>query len=253
MGITKEQKLIRQVIGNKTPTTRAQDLNNGFALPNNSGDHRRGIKRDDPVNDYDLTNKAYVDATRPAGEITMYGNATAPTGWLNCDGTAVSRTTYSNLFAVISTTFGVGNGSTTFNLPNLSQKFPRGKGTIGTTGGSDDAVNVSHNHTFTGSALGTHQHTATTSGSDGGHSHSFTFLHALLFANGVDQLAPVTNGGAGSGGAYPTTDTTGNHGHTITVGSTSAGTPAGTISTEGSSGTNANLPSYLEINFIIKY
>lgn len=54
----------------------------------------------------------------PAGVISMYAGTTAPSGYLLCDGSAVSRSTYSALFAVISTSFGVGNGSTTFNLPN---------------------------------------------------------------------------------------------------------------------------------------
>ena len=64
----------------------------------------------------------------PTGSIIMYGAATAPTGWLLCDGSAVSRTTYADLFAVIGTTFGVGNGSTTFNLPNLRNRFVVGAG-----------------------------------------------------------------------------------------------------------------------------
>ena len=67
--------------------------------------------------------------TIPVGEITMYGGATAPTGWLNCDGTAVSRTTYADLFAVIGETFGQGDNSTTFNLPDFKDAFPKGTGT----------------------------------------------------------------------------------------------------------------------------
>ena len=68
----------------------------------------------------------------------MYGAATAPTGWLLCDGSAVSRTTYADLFAVIGTRFGAGNGSTTFNLPDLRDRFVVGAGTsynINATGG----------------------------------------------------------------------------------------------------------------------
>lgn len=64
------------------------------------------------------------------GMITMYGVATAPTGWLLCDGSAVSRTgTNAALFAAISTTYGVGDGSTTFNVPDLRSSFPMGAGT----------------------------------------------------------------------------------------------------------------------------
>lgn len=71
----------------------------------------------------------------PAGTILAFGGVTAPSGFLLCDGSAVSRTTYSKLFAVIGTRFGAGNGSTTFNLPKLNDgRFVRGVATsaIGT-------------------------------------------------------------------------------------------------------------------------
>jgi hypothetical protein len=55
----------------------------------------------------------------PPGVISAFGGTTAPNGWLLCDGSAVSRTTYANLFATIGTTYGAGDGSTTFNLPDL--------------------------------------------------------------------------------------------------------------------------------------
>ncbi len=62
----------------------------------------------------------------PAGVITYYAKSSPPTGWLRCDGTAVSRTTYSALFTAIGTVFGTGDGSTTFNLPDLRGEFVRG-------------------------------------------------------------------------------------------------------------------------------
>lgn len=61
-----------------------------------------------------------IPAVMPVGAITAYAAATAPAGWLLCDGSAVSRTTYAALFAVIGTAYGPGDGSTTFNLPNYS-------------------------------------------------------------------------------------------------------------------------------------
>lgn len=76
--------------------------------------------------------KAYVDATAgetylvPTGAILPYGGATAPSNFLLCDGSEVSRSTYSALFAILSTNYGAGNGSTTFNLPNLKGRFPLG-------------------------------------------------------------------------------------------------------------------------------
>mgnify|MGYP003114318851 CR=1 FL=1 len=68
-------------------------------------------------------------AITPAGAIITFGGTSAPTGYLACDGTAVSRTTYSALFTAISTTWGVGDGSSTFNLPDLRAAFLRGAGT----------------------------------------------------------------------------------------------------------------------------
>lgn len=65
----------------------------------------------------------------PSGSIVMYGGSVAPGGWLLCDGSAISRTAYSGLFGRIGTTFGVGDGSTTFNLPDFGGIFPRGAGT----------------------------------------------------------------------------------------------------------------------------
>ena len=73
------------------------------------------------ITDANVTNaKLAADAATPTGSITAFAAATgAPTSWLACDGTAISRTTYSALFVVIGTTWGVGDGSTTFNLPDL--------------------------------------------------------------------------------------------------------------------------------------
>lgn len=65
----------------------------------------------------------------PAGVIMQYGGSSAPTGWLLCDGTAYSRTTYAALFAIVSTTFGTGDGSTTFNVPDFCSRVPVGVGT----------------------------------------------------------------------------------------------------------------------------
>jgi microcystin-dependent protein len=84
----------------------------------------------------------------PTGQITAFGGASAPTGWLLCDGTAVSRTTYAALFAVLGTTYGAGNGTTTFNVPDLRQRFAMGKAasgtgaTLGGTGGTVDHVHA---------------------------------------------------------------------------------------------------------------
>ena len=65
----------------------------------------------------------------PAGALMDYAGSTAPSGWLECNGTAVSRTTYARLFTAISTTWGAGDGSTTFNLPNFRGRVRVGRGT----------------------------------------------------------------------------------------------------------------------------
>lgn len=94
--------------------------------------------RDEDMNEI----KEVTNQNTPIGSITLYGGSSAPTGWLICDGSAVSRTTYSNLFSVIGTSYGAGDGSTTFNLPNLKGKVPVGYDssqtefdTLGETGG----------------------------------------------------------------------------------------------------------------------
>lgn len=107
-----------------------------------------------PSGTTDATNKAYVDARVPAGAVLPFAMNAAPTGWLECDGSAVSRTTYATLFSAIGTTFGTGDGSTTFNIPDLRGQFVRGWAHSGSTDsgrtfGSGQAHAVQdHVHTF---------------------------------------------------------------------------------------------------------
>lgn len=71
-------------------------------------------------------------ASIPIGSVIAFAANSAPNGYLVCNGGAVSRTSYDALFKVIGTTYGEGDGSTTFNLPNLTDKFIQGSGTAGT-------------------------------------------------------------------------------------------------------------------------
>jgi microcystin-dependent protein len=151
------------------------------------------------------------------GVVTMFGGATIPGGWLLCDGSAVSRTTYATLFAVIGTTYGAGDGSTTFNLPDFRGIFPKGAGTTSRVLGQDASGN------FYSGVLGQYKQDQLQ-----GHKHSYR--------------DPNTGGfyGAGASGAMvPSTNYT------------------GVPSTDGTNGTprtgHTTEPQSLGVNFIIKY
>ena len=79
-------------------------------------------------------------ADSPIGSIVPYGGLIAPSGWMLCHGQAVSRTTYAKLFSVIGTSFGTGDGSTTFNLPDLREATTKGAGLTGKTVGNHVSV-----------------------------------------------------------------------------------------------------------------
>jgi microcystin-dependent protein len=118
------------------------------------------------------------------GMMIDYGSTTPPAGWLVCDGSAVSRTTYANLFATISTIWGVGDGSTTFNLPNLKGSVSVGSGGLTTTQFSGNTVGYmggEYKHTLLETELAAHNHPGsildvTTTGL-GGSGVSVTLVH----------------------------------------------------------------------------
>lgn len=89
-----------------------------------------------PTGDYKLVAGSTNFADNPIGTILPYGGSTVPSGWFLCQGQAVSRTTYAELFAVIGTSFGSGDGSTTFNLPDMRESVPKGAGLTGKTVGA---------------------------------------------------------------------------------------------------------------------
>lgn len=104
--------------------------------------------------------KQYVDTAQttaaPPGAITAFAASSAPTGWLVCDGSAISRASYAALFAVIGTTWGAGDGSTTFNVPDLRGQFLRGYDSRATATSKDttaiSGITTSGNTSVTGIA-----------------------------------------------------------------------------------------------------
>lgn len=127
--------------------------------------------------------------TLPIGSITLYGASTPPSGWLLCDGSAVSRTSYAALFAVISTVYGTGDGLTTFNIPNTSGKTIRGVNgtyTIGSAGGADTV-------TLAVNQVPPHGHSIT----DPGHNHVYQYGSGTNIissgSTGVAQATPNNN------------------------------------------------------------
>lgn len=96
--------------------------------------------------------------TFPIGAITSYAGNTAPTNWLICDGSAISRVTYADLFNAIGTTYGAGDGSTTFNLPNLKGKVPVGKDTTQNEFDNLGEIGGEKTHTLTIDEMPSHKH-----------------------------------------------------------------------------------------------
>ena len=233
----------------------------------------------------------------PAGTVVSWAGAATslPTGYLLCDGSAISRTAYSDLFAAIGTTHGSGDGSTTFNLPNLVERFVLGADgndpTVASTGGTSDAILVSHSHT-----INNHTHSFSGSGSDtvnisvSGTTGNQSANHTHTFSTDTQgdhnhQWGTDDNQGAGGGTNNPdanggqswkgTTSTNGahshggttagvsnNHNHTfsgsgsdnvsISVSGTT-GNPSNTgTNAQGSSATGANMPPYYALCYIIK-
>ena len=152
----------------------------------------------------------------PTGVMWDYAGTAAPSGWLLCDGSAISRTTYATLFSIIGTSYGPGDGSTTFNIPDSSGRVSVGVGThadVNTVGKNEGMATVAnrrpkHNHTNGVTAghnlsLPNHGHSVSDPGhghgvNDPGHSHNF---NASWHADGPNsgRLFPDTAGPAQGG------------------------------------------------------
>ena len=208
----------------------------------------------------DFTNRSEVGAIKP------WGKATAPAGYVLCDGTAISRTDYADLFAVISTTYGVGDGSSTFNVPDLQGKTPQGYDgntyNLAATGGANtvtipvtnnQGVSLTNNQSVT--VTGSISNTSLTTAQLASHTHKYrtpgynppspspSFIRAWP-ATVEPGYGYYDNVAAGSGTGH-------NHAHTLSgsLGGTVTGTLSGAVT---ASGTNTFSP-YVVVNYIIKH
>lgn len=137
----------------------------------------------------------------PVGKVIMFAGSGEPSGYLNCDGRAVSRTLYATLFGVIGTTFGTGDGSTTFNIPNLENDFVRGASSTRNVGTRESDELRSHTHTGNTNTSGNHRHSdigqgiGDADGSPGGQGYSGSHLTGEA---GNHSHSFVTNATGGS-------------------------------------------------------
>lgn len=163
----------------------------------------------------------------PTGLITPFGGDTVPSGWLLCDGSAVSRTTYAQLFELIGTTYGAGDGETTFNVPNLKGKTLVGKDTSQTEFNTLNKTGGEIVHKLTISEMPSHNHN--NSG------------RAWLSAPSGMSVGEEQGGSIGGTGKYYFHSEDSSH-NVYTE----------TMASSGGSGNHNNLQPYTVVNYIIK-
>lgn len=196
-----------------------------------------GLITDLIVTNLTVTGSFSVAANRIVGEVVDYTGSAAPSLWLLAFGQAISRTTYSSLFIVVGTTFGAGDGSTTFNVPDYRGRISVGKDDMGgSTAGRITVAGCGVNGTTLGAVGGAQTHTLTTAQlsvhshgiSDPGHAHSY-------------DGALVDNGASGGGTRASVNPSI----------STSSNTTGITISNAGSGSAHNNVQPIIIINKII--
>ena len=152
--------------------------------------------------DFDGANITGIEGI-PTATIVPWSSSSVPKGFLECNGAAVSRSTYSALFAIVGTTYGSGDGSSTFNVPNLADNVAVSKSpnkALGSTGGANTVQstgNVAGNaasHTLATNELASHSHTG--GGTDGGPAPGGNP------ANPARQFNPSSTGNTGGGGGH---------------------------------------------------
>ena len=187
---------------------------------------------------------------KDVGDIFDTAASVAPAGSLLCYGQAVSRTTYAALFAAIGTTFGSGDGSTTFNLPDCRGRVRAGKDDMGGTsanrltnqsgglnGDTLGAVGGSETHTLSTSELPAHSHSAGTLAADSSGAHTHTYQYTYSLGNAI-------SGGSGYNmWGESTTSTSSNGAHTHTI--------SGSTATAGSGSAHNNVQPTIILNVCI--
>ena len=140
--------------------------------------------------------------TVPTATIIPWSDSSVPSGYLECNGAAVSRTTYSALFAIVGTTYGSGNGSSTFNLPDLKNNIGLGRSNakaLASTGGANTVQTTGNvagstaSHTITPPELPSHSHS---------NSCAFACMTVGCPGQAAGQFSPGNTGSAGGGGGH---------------------------------------------------
>ncbi|WP_296639203.1 phage tail protein [Roseinatronobacter sp.] len=241
----------------------ALDQNRVLTVPKATDQQARDGVADD-VALTPLTGRALVeeqlggqDATGlvPSGALMDFAMVQAPAGWLVCDGSEVSRSEFASLFTAIGTVWGAGNGTTTFNLPDLRGEFRRGadlgRGVdAGRAFGSAQAdAFKSHDHDASSASAGAHTHSGTAQ-SAGAHNHQSGIADTYegFFGNGPEDNPPkIDNANTNNSGTTqsPLTSTDGAHSHDLTITSAGAHSHSVTVSARGGNETRPRNVSVL--------